>query len=94
MFLKINDAYAIESNSTGWAVSKYTVEPKRGKYWKQIAWYSTLESATNGLLQREIRCLEVDNLKDAIKAVEGCATELIGALSPECEVKLKEKSNE
>ena len=90
MFLKVNDTYAIESNTTGWAISKYTVEPKRGNYWKQIAWYSSLENATNGLLHREIRCLEADNLIDAIKGVEECTKELIGALSPECEVKLKD----
>ena len=91
MFLKINNYYAIESNSMGWAVSKYTVEPKKGDYWKQIAWYSTLENAANGLLQRQIRCLEVDSLNEAIKGVEGLARGLNEALSPEYEVKLKGK---
>jgi len=91
MFLKINNDYAIESGPIGWAVSKWTIEPKRGKYWKQIAWYQTLENATNGLLQREIRCLEVDNLVDAIKGVQGLARELTEALTPEYEINLKEK---
>ena len=90
MFLKINNNYALESNTCGWAISKWTVEKKRGKYWKQIAWYSTVENATNGLLQREIRCLEVDTLKDAIKGIEGLSKELTEALSPEYTVKLKE----
>jgi|TARA_R100001530_G_scaffold101662_1_gene70708 hypothetical protein len=87
MFLKINDNYAIESDAMGWAVSKWTEEPKRGKFWKQVSWYSTLENAANGLLQREIRCLEVDNLTEAIKGVEGLATELTEALSPKIEFK-------
>ena len=91
MFLKINDDYAIESDAMGWAVSKHAIEPKKGDHWKQIAWYSTFESAANGLLQRQIRCLEVDNLADAIKGVEGLARGLSEALSPEYEVKLKEK---
>ena len=91
MFLKINNYYAIESNSMGWAVSKYTVEPKKGDYWKQIAWYSTLENAANGLLQRQIRCLEVDTLNAAIKGVSGLARELTKALSPKYNIKLKGK---
>ena len=91
MFLQINNNYAIEADSIGWAVSKWTVEPKRGEYWKQISWYSTLENATNGLLQHEIRCLEVDTLNEAIKGVQGLARELTEALSPEYEVKLKER---
>jgi len=91
MFLKINDNYAIESDAMGWAVSKWTEEPKRGKFWKQVSWYSTLENAANGLLQRQIRCLEVDSFTEAIKGVEGLARGLSEALSPEYEVKLKEK---
>ena len=91
MFLKINNNYAIESDTLGWAVSKWTVEPKAGKFWKQIAWYSTLENATNGLLQRQIRCLEVDSFNDAIKGVQGLTRELTEVLSPEYEIKLKEK---
>ena len=91
MFLKINDDYAIESDAMGWAVSKHAIEPKKGDHWKQIAWYSTLESAANGLLQRQIRCLEVDSLTEGIKGVEGLARGLSEALSPEYEVKLKEK---
>ena len=92
MFLKINDNYAIESNSNCWAVSKWTIESKKGKHWKQIAWYQTLENAANGLLQREIRCLEVDTLNNAIKGVQGLSRELTEALSPEYEVKLKENN--
>ena len=91
MFLKINDDYAIESDAMSWAVSKRVIEPKRGEHWKQIAWYSTLENAANGLLQRQIRCLEVDTFNKAIKGVEGLARGLSEALSPEYEVKLKEK---
>ena len=82
MFLKINDDYAIESDSMSWAVSKRAVEPKKGEHWKQIAWYSTLENAANGLLQRQIRCLEVDSLTEAIKGVSGLVEELVGALTP------------
>jgi|TARA_Y100001951_G_C11214843_1_gene225179 hypothetical protein len=89
MLLQINEKYAIESNATGWAVSEFREEPKAGNFWKQIAWYSTLENAANGLLQREIRCLEVDTLNDAIKGVEGLARELVGALSPEYEITKK-----
>ena len=91
MFLKINDDYAIESDALSWAISKRAVEPKKGDHWKQIAWYSTLENAANGLLQRQIRCLEVDTLNEAIKGVEELARDLSEALSPEYEVKLKEK---
>ena len=87
MFLKINDDYAIESDAMSWAVSKRAIEPKKGAHWKQIAWYSTLENAANGLLQRQIRCLEVDSLTEAIKGVEGLATELTEALSPKIEFK-------
>jgi hypothetical protein len=90
VFLKINDKYAIEANENCWAISKRVKEPKAGKFWKQIAWYQTLENATNGLLQREIRCLEVDSLNDAIKGVQGLSRELTEALSPKYEVKLKE----
>ena len=92
MFLKINNDYAIESNSNCWAISKWTTESKKGEYWKQILWYSTFENAANGLLQRQIRCLEVDTLTDAIKGVSGIAEELVGALSPEYDIKLKEKN--
>ena len=92
MFLKINNDYAIESDATCWAVSKRIIKPKKGKHWKRIAWYSTLENAANGLLQREIRCLEVDTLTKAIKGVQGLARELTEALSPEYEVKLKENN--
>ena len=91
MFLKINDNYAIESDAMSWAVSKRAIEPKKGDHWKQIAWYSTLENAANGLLQRQIRCLEVETFTEAIKGVEGLARGLSEALSPEYEVKLKEK---
>ena len=91
MFLKITDDYAIESDAMSWAVSKHAIEPKKGDHWKQIAWYSTFENAVNGLLQRQIRCLEVDTLTEAIKGVEGLARGLSDALSPEYEVKLKEK---
>jgi len=93
MFLQINKNYAIESDSHCWAISKYLVEPKKGKYWKQIAWYSTLENAANGLLNRQIRSLEVDTLKDAIKGVQGLSEELVEALSPEFNIKKKEKKN-
>ena len=89
MFLKINDEYAIESDVNCWAISNFKKELKQGEFWKPIAWYSTLENATNGLLQREIRCLEVDTLNDAIKGVEGLARELVGALSPEYEITKK-----
>ena len=91
MFLKINDDYARESDAMSWAISKRAIEPKRGEFWKQIAWYSTLENAANGLLQRQIRCLEVDSFAEAIKGIEGLARGLSDALSPEYEVKLKEK---
>ena len=92
MFLKFNDNYAIESDANCWAISKWTVEPKKGEYWKQISWYTTLESAANGLLQREIRCLEVDTLNNAIKGVEGLSRELVEALNPEYDIKLKENN--
>ena len=90
MFLKINDDYAIESDAMNWAVSKRAIEPKKGDHWKQIAWYSTLENAANGLLQRQIRCLEVDTLNNAIKGVQGLSRELEKALSPKYDIKLKE----
>ena len=91
MFLKINDDYAMESDALSWAVSKRAIEPKKGDHWRQIAWYSTLENAANGLLQRQIRCLEVETFTEAIKGVEGLARDLSEALIPEYEVKLKEK---
>ena len=90
MFLKINDDYAIESDAMSWAISKRAIEPKKGDHWKQIAWYSTLENATNGLLQRQIRCLEVDTFNEAIKGVQGLARELTEVLSPKLEVKPSE----
>ena len=92
MFLKINNNYAIESNSNCWAVSKWTAGSEKDECWKQIAWYQTLENAANGLLQREIRCLEVDTINDAIKGVQGLSRELTEALSPKYEVKLKENN--
>ena len=95
MFLQINNMYAIESDSHSWAVSKLTKSPKKGEYWKQISWYATLENAANGLLQREIRCLEVDSFTEAIKDTERLVKELVTALTPELEVKyeIKKKGN-
>ena len=91
MFLKINDEYAIESDANCWAISNLKKELKKGEFWKPIAWYSTLEGAVNGLLQREIRCLEVDSLSEAIKGVSRLSEELVGALTPKYTIKLKKE---
>ena len=91
MFLQINDSYAIEADAHSWAVSRYMRTLKKEKHWKQIAWYSTLENAANGLLQRSIRCLEVDSLADAIKGTEELVKELVTALTPILELQYNVK---
>ena len=81
MFLQIDKKYAIESNSADWAITR------KKKEWRQIAWYSTLEGAINGLAQKQIRASDAKTVDDAIKDIKQISEKLAAALSPKYEIK-------
>ena len=71
MIIKINDEYAVQSDANCWAISKWTKDSRDGDYYKQILWYSTFESAVQGLVRRMIRLSNAQTIEDAIKDAEG-----------------------
>jgi len=38
------------TDTHNWIISLKTTEPKAGTFWKRIAYYTTIESAVNGLI--------------------------------------------
>ena len=66
MTIKINDEYAIQSDASCWAISKWTKDKRDGDYFKQILWYTSFEGAVAGLARRMIRMSDAQTLEDAI----------------------------
>ena len=64
MKIKITDEYSLESDANCWAIGKW--EASREKY-IPICWYSSFESAINGLARKMIRLSGAETLEDAIK---------------------------
>ena len=90
MLLQITDEYAIESDANCWAIAKKVFSERDGHHYRQIAWYSTLDSAVNGLSNRMIRLSGADNLQDAIKDVNNISRTITKALSPKYKINEKE----
>ena len=82
MFLHITDDIAIESDVNSWAISEKRYTKRDGEHFRQIAWYSTLEGAIQGLSRMMIRSSKAENLQDAIKDVHNVAYILAEALEP------------
>ena len=83
MKIKITDEYSLESDANCWAIGKW--ESSREKY-IQICWYSSFESAIDGLARRMIRVSGAETLEDAIKDAVSVKNTLLSALEPQFKV--------
>ena len=92
MFLQIDKEYALETDAHNWIISVKTTEPKAGTFWKGIAFYTTLENAVNGLIERKIKLSNADTLQDALSDIKDIVGDVTKALSPKYEI--KERNND
>ena len=83
MQIKITDEYSLESDANCWAIGKW--EASREKY-IQICWYSSFESAIDGLARRMIRLSGAETLEDAIKDAVSVKDPLLSAFEPRFKV--------
>ena len=87
MFLQIDNEYALETDAHNWIVSVKTTEPKAGTFWKGVAFYNTLESAVNGLIDRKIKLSNANTLQESLSDIKDIVGVVTEALSPKYEIK-------
>ena len=66
MQIKVNDEYAIQSDTNCWAVCKWKNRTSGGNF-EQITWHHTFSDAVSALARRMVRLSGAENLEDAIK---------------------------
>ena len=70
MFIKVSDEYALESDASCWAISKWEKDSStKGGRHRQILWYNSIEEAVKGLARRMIRVSDANTIEDAIRDV-------------------------
>ncbi len=79
--IPINDRYAIELDTHSWAVCVPTCRSdKTRKQWKQIAWFATLEQATENVRTRYISASEAKDIDDVISAISAVTALILKAI--------------
>ncbi len=75
--LPIDDRYRLTADEHAWRI-----ERRKGGHWRAIEWYSSIESAVNGLGRKRVRTSQVASLADALGAIDRVACTLRDALQP------------
>ena len=81
MFIKVNEEYAIESDSSSWAVCKWKHRSTGGNF-EQITWHRTFSDAVNSLARRMVRLSGAESLEEAIKDATQVKDTIIQAFDP------------
>jgi hypothetical protein len=80
--IKINDEYAIQSDTNNWAICKWKNRATRGGSFEQISWHHTFSDAVTSLGRRMIRVSDANTLEEAIKNATQVGDTLRQALDP------------
>ena len=67
MLIKINDEYAVQSDTSCWAICKWKNRASRGGSFEQISWHHTFSDAVSALARRMIRHSDAESLEEPIK---------------------------
>ena len=87
--IPIDDNYAISADQYSWHISKRVVRKRDGRSvteWTPIKWYSTLESAVNGLVDYKLRVSGASTLIELQKEQEKVTATLCETLHPHYKV--------
>ena len=82
MIIKINDEYAIQSDTSCWAICKWKNRASRGGSFEQISWHHTFSDAVSALARRMIRLSDAESLEEAIKDASHIKDTIRQALDP------------
>jgi hypothetical protein len=82
LILPIDHKHRLAADRYGWRVEQYKPRQRQGKQWIPILWYSTLESAVNGLVHLRLRTCGAQTLQDALVELERVSARLSTALHP------------
>ena len=85
MFIKVNDEYAVQSDTSSWAVCKWKHRSSGGNF-EQISWHHTFSDAVSSLARRMIRVSDAQSLEEAIKDASHVKDTIRQALEPEFKV--------
>ena len=99
MFLKIDDTYAIGSDTNSWHIlKKRTRKDRKTKQpieeWEAIRWYGTFEQTLNGLGQHMLRASNAQSFADALVDLENIVAKLSQALPSVFEIVCRGKDHE
>lgn len=84
MKIKLNDDYAITTDTYCYILNKILINKKTGEtYLQAIAFYNSLESLIISLLEREIRSSELDNLNQLNETVKAYANHIVEVINNE-----------
>jgi hypothetical protein len=82
LILSIDEKHRLAADRYGWTIEQYKPRQRQGKQWIPILWYSTLESAVNGLVHLRLRTCGAQTLQDALVELERVSARLSTALHP------------
>ena len=82
MFIKINDEYAVQSDTSCWAICKWKNRASRGGSFEQISWHHTFSAAVSALARRMVRLSGAESLEEAIKDASHVKDTIRQALEP------------
>jgi hypothetical protein len=89
MIIPIDDKYRLKSDATQWMIQKFTPSKKKPKEWTSIKFFANPSNAVTELVQMRVRASDVETLAEALVEVENATQDVLGALTPHFEVKVK-----
>ena len=81
MLIKINDEYAVQSDTSCWAICKWKNRSSGGNF-EQISWHHTFSDAVSSLARRMVRLSGAESLEEAIKDASHVKDTIRQALEP------------
>ena len=77
MLIKVDDKYALATDSNCWMIQrKVKVDKYYPTGWKSFTYHHTFKSAIESLARRKIRLSDAQNLEDALKDAQKVGEEL------------------
>ena len=90
MRLAIDHQISIISDQHSWALAERRERTRHGRKvteWQPFLWYSSLEKACSGFVERSLRLSDAESLAEALADVDRAVAKLCAALHPQFEVK-------
>ena len=81
MIINLDSKSRIRGTSLCWQLENLTLS-KGKREWRPIGYYSTLNGAVRGAVQRQIRTAPAEGVNESIRAVDAIIADLTKALEP------------